>query len=140
MTDDTVYATQGRRGAKIGRLAVTIGSTLLIWPELLGWSVLARLLVARCSLETAVQILDGLPLRPARAVHAVPLPSDRTVRLAGACLGRSLARSQYLRRRGVSHALVIGATGGIEAFQAHAWVAPYEAAPDGFVELRRIER
>jgi transglutaminase-like putative cysteine protease len=72
--------------------------------------------------------------------HTVAFPDDRQVRLAGACLGRSLARSHYLRLRGVPHRVVIGVTGGAREFRAHAWIAPYEAAPDGFVELRSIDR
>ena len=109
--------------------------------ELLGWSLLSRLLVSRVSLARTLELLDRLPRLPVPAEgepRAVPV--DRHVRLAGACLGRSLARSQYLRRRGIAHTVVIGATGGIEAFRAHAWVDPFESAPEGFVELRRIER
>lgn len=119
---------------------VAWSDAFLNWIELLGWSVVSRLLVARLSLAQSLRILDMAPRHMLRGTRPATFPSDRAVRLAGACLGRSLARSQYLRLRGVSHTVVIGATGGIEDFRAHAWVAPFEAAPDGFVELRRIER
>jgi hypothetical protein len=113
---------------------------LLEWGELLAWSAIVRVLLARWPLARSLSLLDGLPHRGKIATHDVRFPSDRQVRIAGACLGRSLARSQYLRQRGVSHSVMIGATGGSAGFRAHAWVAPYEEAPQGFVVLRTIER
>lgn len=108
--------------------------------ELLCWSLLARGGIAVLSLSRTLALLDRLPHRSRSPSRPVSLPPDRHVRFAGACLGRSLARSQYLRARGVPHSIVIGVTGGVAAFQAHAWVGPYETAPDGFVELRRVDR
>ncbi len=64
----------------------------------------------------------------------------RYFRLAGACLARSLARSEYLRRRGIEHAIVIGVAGPVEEFAAHAWIAPFEVLPEGFTEFRRVAR
>ena len=113
---------------------------VVIWTELLAWSVVARLLVARVSLARTLRVLDMMPARRGRGAKPVPFPTDRQVCLAGACLGRSLARSQYFRRRGVPHRVVIGVTGGTENFRAHAWVAPYEEAPEDFIQLRSIER
>jgi hypothetical protein len=110
------------------------------WGELFVWSVVVRLLIAGVPLSRTLQLLDIVPYRVGRANDAVRFPSERQVRFAGACLGRSLARSQYLRLRGVSHSVVIGTSGGADGFRAHAWVAPFEAAPQGFVVLRAIER
>jgi hypothetical protein len=110
------------------------------WGELFVWSVVVRLLIAGAPLSKTLQLLDIVPYRVRRAADAVSFPSERQVRFAGACLGRSLARSQYLRLRGVSHSVVIGAAGGSDGFRAHAWVDPFEAPPQGFVVLRAIER
>lgn len=117
-----------------------VGAVLLRWSEMLIWSLTVRILVARMPLSRTLQLLDAVPHRGSHPIDPVGFASDRQVRFAGACLGRSLARSQYLRLRGVPHSVVIGAAGGSEGFRAHAWVAPYESAPEGFVILRSIER
>ncbi|MEZ5165235.1 MAG: lasso peptide biosynthesis B2 protein [Acidimicrobiales bacterium] len=51
-------------------------------------------------------------------------PRPRFFRGAGACLSRGMARSQYLRMRGIPTTLVLGVAGGIAAFDAHAWLEP----------------
>lgn len=110
------------------------------WVELAVWSVAVRVAIAFLPLARVLRALDVVPKRHRRETRTSAFPTDTQVRLAGACLGRSLARSQYLRVRGVPHRVVIGVTGGTRAFRAHAWVAPYEEAPEGFVELRSIDR
>jgi hypothetical protein len=108
--------------------------------ELLGWSALARMLVACTTVPRALGALDRVPRWRRGGDEAAHFPSEAQVRLAGACLARSLARSQYLRQRRTPHALVIGTTRVSEGFRAHAWIAPYETAPEGFAELWRIDR
>jgi hypothetical protein len=110
----------------------------LLAAEAIGWSLAARRLLATRSAEETLGLLDRLPRRqsaqPARA-----LPPERPFRFAGACLGRSLARSQYLRARGQRHTLIIGVRGGLVDFGAHAWLEGDPVLPD-FIELRRIDR
>lgn len=108
--------------------------------ELIGWSIVARILVMRTTVPRALDALDRVPRWRQRTNEPVAFPSEAQVRLAGACLARSLARSQYLRQRRASHALVIGTTRAREGFRAHAWITPFETAPEGFVELWRIDR
>lgn len=107
--------------------------------EILLWSLLARVLVRRLSLERALTLLDRFPRR-AHPTAGFTMPLERTFRGAGACLGRSLARSQFLRVRGQPHAIVIGVRGGTTALRAHAWVEPCDPVEPSFVELRRIAR
>jgi len=103
------------------------------------WSAAVRLLLGVFPAERVLCLLDAVPRlrRPAATVE--PL-SERQVALAGACLGRALARSQYLRSRRQPHAVVIGVRGSVSAFAAHAWLEPYDAPGDDFIELRRIAR
>jgi hypothetical protein len=103
-------------------------------------SVFVRVLLSWLPLDRTLCLLDRIPPRRNRGDLPFRFPEDRQLRLAGACLGRSLVRSQYLRNRGVSHQIVIGTAGNIGSFQAHAWVAPFENAPDGFITLRSIPR
>ena len=107
--------------------------------EILFWSLLVRVLVHRLSLERSLRLLDRLPHR-AHSTAGFAMPPERVFRGAGACLGRSLARSQFLRVRGHPHAIVIGVQGGTTALHAHAWVAPWDPVESSFVELRRIAR
>lgn len=110
----------------------------LRFAEILVWSALVRLLLLTRSIDQAVRWLDLLPRRRSGASHGVP-PPEGPFRLAGACLGRSLARSQYLRIRGQPSIVVIGVRGGLATFAAHAWLDGDPVDPD-FVELRRIHR
>lgn len=103
------------------------------------WSVLVRLLLATVTTERALSVLDALPRRSPRCT-SVEVPAQRWFKLAGACLGQSLARSQYLRTRGYPTDLVIGVRGGVTDFAAHAWLLNYDSADDTFVEIRRIRR
>lgn len=108
--------------------------------ELLFLTVMVRVLLSLFSLDRALSLLDRTVLRRNRAESSFNIPDDRQLRWAGACLGRSLVRSQYLRNRGIPHRIVIGTSGGIGMFRAHAWIAPYEVEPEGFNELRAIRR
>ncbi|MEA2597398.1 MAG: Transglutaminase-like superfamily [Thermomicrobiales bacterium] len=110
----------------------------LVTAEALAWSALVRLLLATRASEGALRALDSLPRRAPRA-DPVPLPAEGPFRLAGACLGRSLARSQYLRTRGRPHVLVFGVRGGAAAFAAHAWLEGDPVDP-AFLPLRRVPR
>ena len=108
--------------------------------ELMAWSLFMRICVKTMSLKRTMRMLDRLPMFAIGPAPDMVFPSDSQVRLAGACLGRSLTRSQYLRSRHVAHVVVIGVAGSVDAFRAHAWVAPFEEAPGDFVELQRFER
>jgi hypothetical protein len=108
--------------------------------ELIAWSLVMRICVKSMSLKRTMRMLDRLPIFAVGPAPDTVFPSDNQVRLAGACLGRSLTRSQYLRSRHVAHVVVIGVAGSVDGFRAHAWVAPFEEAPDDFVELQRFER
>lgn len=116
------------------RRAVTLAEVLL-------WSALARLLLKRVRTERVFHLLDRLPRRMAPS-GPPSLPPESTFRLAGACLGRSVARSQYLRTRGQPHSVVLGVRGGLANFAAHAWLDPFDIdeLPSDFVELWRVER
>ena len=103
------------------------------------WSTLVRLLLATLALERTLRVLDALP-RLATPRPEVVAPPEAAFRIAGACLGRSLARSQYLRTRGHSSILVIGGLGTIGEFRAHAWLEGDDPGQPDFVELRRIQR
>lgn len=105
--------------------------------EILAWSGLVRLLLATRSIDQTVAILDRLPRR--KTGQARPLPPEWPFRFAGMCLGRSIARSQYLRVRGCPSTLVIGVRGDLSTFAAHAWLDGDAVEPD-YVELRRVRR
>ena len=107
--------------------------------EIVMWSVLVRLLLATVTTERALSVLDALPRRSPRGT-SVDVPAQRWFKLAGACLGQSLARSQYLRMHGCPTDVVIGVRGSLESFAAHAWLPEYDRAGDDFVEIRRIRR
>ena len=107
--------------------------------EIRVWALASRILLALAGLEKTLTVFDLIPSRRRRLRPILP-PVDGEVRIAGACLGRSVARSQYLRVRRQSHALVIGIQDSATVFGAHAWLEPYDPAPEGFVELRRLHR
>ncbi len=107
--------------------------------EVLFWSALVRILLALLPTEQVVSALNTLP-RGGGSSSSSTIPSDDEVALAGACLGRALARSQYLRRRGQPHTVVIGVSGTVSIFAAHAWLDPYDPMPEGYAEIRRIPR
>jgi hypothetical protein len=110
----------------------------MIRVEAVAWAAAVRLLLAVLPVERVVRILDRCPQR--LATGCVEPPTEPQVALAGACLGRTLARSQYLRTRRQPHAVVIGIRGSIVDFAAHAWLEPFDRPPDDFIELRRITR
>lgn len=107
--------------------------------EALGWSALVRLLLAILSLERTLRLLNVIPCRKHRPAMAT-MPPEAAFRLAGACLGRSLARGQYLRVRGQPSVLVIGGFGSVDAFRAHAWLDGDDPGDADFIELQRIAR
>lgn len=111
----------------------------LVRLEAIAWSVACRLMISRLSFDRTIQLLDRLPRRDT-PTDDVELPAEPVFRGAGACLARSLARAQYLRTRGVSSTLLIGARGhtGVD-FDAHAWLAPYDESPDHVV-VHSVER
>ncbi len=107
-------------------------------------AVSARLVVRSFSWRRSLAIFDALP-KTRKPTSAVVIPHEGDFRGAGACLARSLARSQYLRRRGAESELVIGAAteqGGPDApvkLDAHAWLEPIDDSPKHAV-LHRIRR
>jgi len=107
--------------------------------EILILSLLTRALLKICSVDRTIHLLDLVPRRSRAAMPPEP-SAERWFRLAGACLGRSIARSQFLRLRGHPHVVVIGVQGGIDRFAAHAWLDPYDSPQLDFVELRRFHR
>lgn len=106
--------------------------------EALAWALVVRGLLAILPTERVIQLLDAIPRKQRPEQSVLPPPEDH-VRLAGRCLGRSLARSQYLRIRGESHIVVIGIPRDVGSFHAHAWLDAYDDPAD-FLELRRIAR
>lgn len=104
------------------------------------WAVGVRLLVALVPLRMAVAMLDRFPPRaPRRRRPIVELPDDHRFREAGAPVARQLARSQFLRRRGVASTIVIGpAPPGGGPLDGPAWLERIDA-PAGPV-ARRLHR
>lgn len=127
-------------GGQASSITLKRVSFMLQSTELFVWSLLVRAGIATLTLSRTLALLDRVPHRASPSARPVAFPTNRQVHFAGACLGRSLARSQFLRQRGLSHRLIIGVTGDVDAFHAHAWLDPFEAAPEGFVEVRRVER
>jgi len=111
----------------------------LVRLEAITWSVLCRLMISKLSFERTIQLLDKFPRRET-SPDVVELPVEQVFRGAGACLARSLARGQFLRRRGVSSTVLIGALGhtGVE-FDAHAWLSPFDES-QGHVVLHSVDR
>lgn len=107
--------------------------------ESLAWSVLVRLLLRATSLRRTLALLDRLA-RPTAGADVVSLPTEAHFGRAGACLGRQLARSQFLRRRGATSTVLIGVrpTGG-GPLDAHAWLAELDGEL-GHDIIHRIER
>lgn len=106
--------------------------------EALGWSLLTRLLLRTLSLRRTLALLDRLPRSRPRPL--VQIPPESTFGRAGACLGRQVARSQYLRRRGASSCVVIGVQPpDADGLDAHAWLDRLDERPLHQV-LHRIER
>ncbi len=103
------------------------------------WSLLTRTLVNVFPVERALRILNAFPRRQEAKSDAI-LPPERYFRHAGECLGRSIARSQYLRVRGHLNTIVIGVLPSIAGFKAHAWLDSIDPVPPEFVEIRRVER
>lgn len=96
--------------------------------EAIGWSLICRALVKAGRLERAVRWLDLIPAARFTnpTVGAVALPPERYFASAGACLARTLARSQYLRRRGTSSDIAIGVRPSPTGPIAHAWLEPFD--------------
>jgi hypothetical protein len=103
------------------------------------WSIVVRTLLTVSSTQRAIRILDALPRLKPRSNPTAALPPEAPFRRAGACLGRSLARSQYLRIRGRPHIFIIGVAGGVNQFEAHAWLAG-DAFPADFQPLWEVHR
>ncbi len=103
------------------------------------WAIVVRTLLTVSSTQRAISILDALPRLKPRSGQTEALPPEAPFRRAGACLGRSLARSQYLRIRGRPHVFVIGVAGGVNTFEAHAWLAG-DAFPADFQPLWEVHR
>jgi hypothetical protein len=107
--------------------------------EILAWSLLVRVLLKTIALERSLLILNVLPRRRASSRPVDPPPEPQFA-LAGACLGKSLARSQFLRTRGQPHVVVVGVRGGTGSFAAHAWLEGYDSEATDYVAIRKIIR
>ena len=103
--------------------------------EPIAWALLCRLLVRAGSLERSLRVLDRFPVgdggpddgRDHDGRHdSIDMPPPSDFRGAGACLALSLARSQYLRRRGGTSTIAIGARNLGADFDAHAWLEPFD--------------
>ena len=110
--------------------------------EALAWSLVTRLLLRFLSLRCTVAVLDRMSA--GRPQAHIAIPPEQTFSRAGRCLGRQIARSQYLRRRGGRSTIVIGVRGdGLtemgRRLDAHAWLDRLDEAP-GYRSLHRIER
>lgn len=123
-------------GPQIVTIAVPTRRRERIEPILL--SVLCRILVWAGSLDRALRLLDRLPTTRAPQ-QPVTTPPETSFRGAGACLARTLARSEYLRRRGAHSVVAIGARTHNRAFDAHAWLEPLDNHDDHTV-VHRILR
>lgn len=109
--------------------------------EPLVWAMAARACVRVLPWKATQDLFDRLPVGEFRG-DVVVMPAEWNFRGAGACLARTLARSQYLRRRGVSNTIVIGATGQSRemfSLDAHAWLESFDDSPTHAV-LHRIAR
>ncbi len=86
------------------------------------WSVLVRCLLKTLSMKRSLTILSWFP-KSRRAAMNVSVPTEGHFRRAGACLGRQLARSQYIRSHGGESTILIGVipTKG-SSLDAHAWL------------------
>ena len=110
--------------------------------EALAWSLVTRFLLHFLSLHHTLVVLDLVPTGRPRSL--LTIPPEPTFSRAGRCLGRQVARSQYLRRRGGRSTIVIGVRGegltdGGRGLDAHAWLDRLDEAP-GYRSLHRIER
>jgi transglutaminase superfamily protein len=105
--------------------------------EASAWGILCRIGIRVVRLDRLVGLLDRIPHRRSTD-RPVEVPTARHFRGAGACLSRSLARSQYLRMRGASSTIAVGVAGKLASFDAHAWLEPTD--PPDRPALHRIER
>jgi len=97
-------------------------------------------MIKRLSFDRSMRILDALPKAESKPRSVVQLPEEAAFRGAGACLARSMARSQFLRRRGVGSTILIGALGSTEvSFDAHAWLAPFDES-QGHAVIHQVSR
>jgi hypothetical protein len=117
----------------------TRGLTLSCRAEIALWSLLARALLATVTTQRAIRLLGRVPRR-SRPEPTTDLPAESCFALAGACLGRSLARSQFLYVRSAPHTIVIGVRGSIDQLNAHAWLEPHDEVDADFVALWSIAR
>lgn len=129
--DHVIHGSTGRPS----RLARALRPSTL---EAAVWAAASRVSLRAIRFERTVTLFDRLALRPAASLPS--MPPARCFSIAGACLGQSLARSQFLRRRGARHSLVLGVLKEGQRFEAHAWISPLETPPAGFAEIRRIDR
>jgi hypothetical protein len=105
--------------------------------ELFVWAETARMLIAVTGIKRAIAVLDSFPRRHDRTASgpvADLAPRHMT------CLHRSLARSQYMRRRRFTHEVILGVAGTGPTFRAHAWVEPPDAGPVEYAVIHRFRR
>ena len=105
--------------------------------ETFSWSLTVRFLISFSHNGRTLAVLDRLPRWHLSSKSSLPI---EYFRIAGTCLGQSIACSQYLRQRKVPHTIVIGVRREDGRVVAHAWVDPIEPSPTEFQEIRRIVR
>lgn len=108
--------------------------------EIVAWSLGTRVLVGAVGTVRTLGLLDRVRLQRSTGERLAQTDHDALFRLAGRCLGQSIARSQYLRVRGRPHWLILGVDTSTGDFQAHAWLEPLDPAPAEFEVLHRFSR
>lgn len=108
--------------------------------EVIVWSLVARAGIATMGIQRTLLLLDRSRLRRTGGEDLASTRRDALFRLAGRCLGESVARSQYLRVRGQPHEVVLGVSGPVSGLRAHAWLEPLDAGPRGFEAVHRFSR
>ncbi|MEM7142061.1 MAG: lasso peptide biosynthesis B2 protein [Actinomycetota bacterium] len=93
--------------------------------EASAWGIVCRVGIRVVTLHRLVGLLDRVPHRSS-AIAEVHVPDAAHFRGAGACLSRSLARSQFIRMRGGESTVSLGVAGSVAAFDAHAWLEPLD--------------
>jgi hypothetical protein len=105
--------------------------------EAIVWGVTSRVGLRLLGLRRLLWVLDRVPRRR-RNRESVAVPPAAQFRGAGACLSRSIARSQFIRQRRGASSVVLGIDGSLAKFDAHAWLEPLDKADRP--ALHRIDR
>ncbi len=108
--------------------------------EVVAWSLAARVGIGTVGVKATLRLFDLIPLQRRGGERLAFTERDALFRLAGRCLGESIARSAYLRLRGSRHELVLGVRRSANGVQGHAWLEPFDTAPPEFEVIHRFGR